>query len=85
MFWNRESQVIILLIGISLMLFFTLQFLVNNLYSTGINLDKTKQQITTLRHENMGLNNHLLDLESYHYIEQQAKNEGFRPAVFVTP
>jgi len=67
------------------MLFFTLQFLVNNLYSTGINLDKTEQQITTLRHKNMGLNNQLLDLESYHYIEQKAKNEGFIPAVFVTP
>lgn len=85
LFLNRETAVIILLISIAVMLWFSIQIESNNLYQSSISIDNANNEVTKLRIENNELRMIYLEDTSYTHIASVAAIRGFRQGNFITP
>lgn len=74
---KREIIVIVILVTISLILWFINSYLATQLYINSLSNVNIDEEVVILRQQNMELRNKLLQLESYTRIEQQARKQGF--------
>lgn len=82
---NREVIIIIILLGLSFLLWATLNWMTNSLYFANPQYDLLQNQIHEFHNENMQLHDEFLEDSSYTKIASEAASEGFIPAPFVTP
>lgn len=82
---DREMGIIIFLLLVILSLWFLQQYLINNLYISGLGLDNMNTQTTQLKLDNNGLLLIYLQKTSYSNIASEAASMGFVKAPIVTP
>lgn len=74
---KKEKIVVIILLSIAILLWFINQWLIDQVYIEEVQNVKIQQELLSIKRTNNLLKIELLHVESYQYLYQKAKSQGF--------